>query len=157
MMAPLRWTGREIHEFDFGACSVIVVPLAPQTPILASPAKDATNAAVSLTLNWNAASSFASYDVYVGTTTPPPWGNRNLYAVLAELTNAGNHVLLDGDCKESFRLRVFSNPVIYDWRANGVPIDADRWDRPTGILGRRRACAQCAIFRSLGCGSRFDG
>ena len=84
-------------------------------------------------------------------------GNRNLYAVLAELTNAGNHVLLDGDCKESFRLRVFSNLVIYDWRANGVPIDADRWDRPTGILGRRRACAQCAIFRSLGCGSRFDG
>jgi hypothetical protein len=45
---------------------------APQAPVLTSPANGATDLTIPLTLSWQAASGAASYNVYFGTTSPPP-------------------------------------------------------------------------------------
>jgi hypothetical protein len=55
--------------------SVMVVPPAPLMPVLASPANAAQNVSVSTNLTWNSTASYATYDVYLGTVSPPPyWG-----------------------------------------------------------------------------------
>jgi hypothetical protein len=55
--------------------SVMVVPPAPPMPVLASPANAALNVSVSTNLTWNSTASYATYDVYLGTVSPPPyWG-----------------------------------------------------------------------------------
>jgi len=54
---------------------VFVIPKAPQTPGLVSPAYAATNVSPAALLSWNPAAGYASYDVYFGTSsTPPFWG-----------------------------------------------------------------------------------
>jgi uncharacterized protein (TIGR03437 family) len=54
-----------------------VIPHPPQVPTLISPANKSTGASVSVSLNWNqTATAAATYDVYLGTASPPPfWGN----------------------------------------------------------------------------------
>jgi hypothetical protein len=55
--------------------SVMVVPPAPPMPVLASPANAGQNVSVSTNLTWNSTASYATYDVYLGTVSPPPyWG-----------------------------------------------------------------------------------
>jgi hypothetical protein len=44
---------------------------APGTPVLSSPANGAPGVSVTPTLSWQAASNAASYDVYLGATSPP--------------------------------------------------------------------------------------
>jgi hypothetical protein len=44
----------------------------PSAPVLTSPANGATGLAIPLTLTWQASSGAASYNVYFGTTSPPP-------------------------------------------------------------------------------------
>jgi uncharacterized protein (TIGR03437 family) len=56
--------------------SVFVVPLAPGAPILLQPDDKAANAPLMTQLSWSEAQKYASYDVYFGTTFPPPfWGS----------------------------------------------------------------------------------
>jgi len=46
--------------------------VAPGTPSLQSPANNATGIALSPTLTWSAASNATSYDLHLGTASPPP-------------------------------------------------------------------------------------
>ena len=56
--------------------TIVVIPLPPVAPTLVFPANSAVGMPVSMSLSWNPGKSFASYDVYFGTTASPPyWGN----------------------------------------------------------------------------------
>ncbi|MBI4902483.1 MAG: hypothetical protein HY820_02535 [Acidobacteria bacterium] len=44
-----------------------------QPPVLVSPANGATSVSIGATLSWNASSGATSYDVYVGSSNPPPF------------------------------------------------------------------------------------
>jgi hypothetical protein len=56
----------------------------PDTPYGPFPADGATNQSINVDLNWADAPGAASYDVYFGTSTSPPW-----YAT----TSASKHAL----------------------------------------------------------------
>ena len=47
--------------------------IAPATPSLVSPANSATGVHINAALDWETASGATSYDVFFGTTNPPPW------------------------------------------------------------------------------------
>ena len=62
----------------------------PATPLLSSPANAATNVATSTSLAWSTASGATSYDVYFGTSNPPPLVTNTTglsYAVASLTTN----------------------------------------------------------------------
>jgi hypothetical protein len=55
-----------------GTWSFTTATAAPAAPTLVSPANAATGVATNTSLNWNSASGATSYDVYFGSTNPPP-------------------------------------------------------------------------------------
>ena len=78
--ATLPWqiTNRAVVSGGGSAAAVIedtidVLPNPPAEPVLISPANAATGVALSTSLTWSAANGAASYDVYFGTSTPPPF------------------------------------------------------------------------------------
>ncbi len=59
------------RSLDSGPVTVSAT-VAPAAPVLTSPANGATGVSVAPTLSWSASSAATSYDVYFGTTSPPP-------------------------------------------------------------------------------------
>ena len=51
----------------------LITGSAPAAPTLVSPVNGATSVSLSTSLTWNSASGATSYDVYAGTTWPPPF------------------------------------------------------------------------------------
>jgi hypothetical protein len=58
-------------------------------PVLVAPANAATAVAVTPTLSWNASAGATSYDVYLGTSSPPPWAGNTSAKTYAPATLLG--------------------------------------------------------------------
>jgi uncharacterized protein (TIGR03437 family) len=72
-----RYAGALRYRFSTSVpVSVSVVPAAPLPPLLLTPSNGAAKLDVSTTLSWLPSQTYATYDVYFGTASSPPfWGN----------------------------------------------------------------------------------